>query len=328
MSLVQPRDAGWLVYWGLIQTLRRFSPAFRLRHAEGLSRLCARVWLTVSPGESSRTLHHLQLMLNGRGGTADLKQINRMHHEGHVWAFLVPDILPFMDQEQIRAMGEVRGLEHLEAARAQGRGAVLLSAHYGTHGYIIMALLIAYGCPITAVAGREATPIGQDEPEGSRLYRKLVHPVREAPRRSLPVITRSLVPDPQILATLKDNRVLWLQGDMHLTEEEVAREHQIVHVPFLWGMAGFRSGPVRLPKVFGSPVLPCFGRREGSRVVVEIEEPLALRHGSSYEDTAADMRAYLDRLEPRILAAPDQWAFTRHENLTGWIRSTALEGKK
>jgi lauroyl/myristoyl acyltransferase len=93
-------------------------------------------------------------------------------------------------------------------------------------------------------------------------------------------------------------------------------------------MAGFRSGPVRLPKVFGSPVLPCFGRREGSRVVVEIEEPLALRHGSSYEDTAADMRAYLDRLEPRILAAPDQWAFTRHENLTGWIRSTALEGKK
>jgi lauroyl/myristoyl acyltransferase len=128
------------------------------------------------------------------------------------------------------------------------------------------------------------------------------------------------VPDLEIAAVLRRNEVLWYQGDMHLTEEEVAREHQIATVPFLWGKAPFRTGPVRLPKIFRSPVLPTFGYRKGTHLIVEIEKPLEMSPGGSPADTAADLRAYLDRLEPRILTAPDQWAFTRHENLLHWVK--------
>jgi KDO2-lipid IV(A) lauroyltransferase len=323
--LIERRDIGFLAYWGITQVWRLFPPTFRYKHASSLSRLCARIWLTLSRREREQTLHNLRLMLNGHNPTADLEQISMTHHEAHVWAFLIPDILPRLSAEQIRAVSELRGVEHLQAALAQGRGAVLLSAHYGTHGYMIMAVLRAHGLPVTAVAGHEATPVGQDEPEGSWIYRKLVHPVREYPRTALPFISRGLVPDPKIARVLRDNEVLWIQGDMHLTEEQIAHEQQVVPVPFLWGAAPLRSGPVRLPKVFRSPVLPCFGFRDGSRVIVEIEAPLELRSGNSYEDAIADLRAYLDRLEPRILAAPDQWAFTRHDNLPQWIRADAQE---
>ena len=120
---------------------------------------------------------------------------------------------------------------------------------------------------------------------------------------------------------LKRNEVLWVQGDMHLTDEEAAREQMSIPVPFLWGTAALHTGPVRLAKVFGAPILPCLGYRDGLRIVLEIGEPLTLRAGSTRADLRADLRAYLDRLEPLIRARPDQWAFTRHEILPHWIKT-------
>lgn len=325
-DLIEGRDIGWFGYWSVVQTWRRFSPEFRLRHAWELSHLCARIWLALSAGERNRTRQNLKLMLGEGRPEDELDQISLEHHAAHAWAFIVPDILPFLSEEQTRALGEVRGIEHLEKALSAGRGACLLSAHYGSHGYLLLAILRAYGVPVTAVAGREGIPAGQDEPEGSLLYKRVFHPLREFPRSHLPMLTRGLVPDPKILAVIKNNEVLWFQGDMHLTEEEIARERNLVRVPFLWGEASFRAGPVRLPKLFKAPVLPCFAVRQGPRLVVEIEAPLQLTPGGSYEDTAADLRSYLDRLEPRILAMPDQWAFTRHENLAHWIKPVRESG--
>ncbi len=320
-SLVEAKDAGFLAYWAVAKTLRLFSPTFRIKNALRVSRLCSRIWLALSPSERERTMQNLRMMVGDRYSEAELERFNRLHHDAHVWAFIVPSILPQLSHEQIREMTEVRGLEHLEAARAQGRGAVLLSAHIGTHGYVLIAALVAHGVPVTAVTGREGIPAGQDEPDGSWVYRNLVHPLREEPRAHLPFLTRGLVPDRKMLKTLQRNEALWIQGDMHLTEKDVANEHHLVTVPFLWGEAPFRSGPIRLPKAFNAPVLPTFAVREGSKLIVIIEEPLTLQPDNSYEAMAADMRAYLERLEQYIQASPDQWAFTRHENLPKWIRS-------
>lgn len=326
MKLIEKRDLGFLAYWAVIQLLRLFPPAARLKAALSVSRVCARLWLWLAPSETRQTLGNLRLMLAERGqpDERDLRQINYEHHVAHVWALLVPDILPHLTKDQIRQLGEVRGLEHVDAALAHGRGAVLVSAHFGSHGYLIVALLAAYGCPVTAVSGLESTQVGSDEPEGSWIYRTLIHPVRMAPRPSLPFLTRGLVLDPKVFEILKRNEVLWLQGDMHLTVQQALEEKFALPVPFLWGTAAVRSGPVRLPKVTGAPALPTFAVRHGSRLIVEVEPPLTLTPGGSREALTADLRAYLERLEARILAAPDQWAFTRHENLPHWIRTTPL----
>lgn len=332
MNLIEKRDLGFLAYWGINTILRAFPPMFRLKHAMTIARPLARLWLLLSPREHNQTLHNLKLMLNERSPAKnDLSQINLSLHEGAVWVFLVTDILPRLSQAQIREISEVRGLEHLEAARAKGRGAILLNAHYGAHGYLVMAILIAHGCPATAVTGEEGMPdglrkFGQEVPDRSWLYRKLIHPMRRSPRLSLPFLTRGSVPNRQMGAILKRNEVLWLMGDQHLTKEEAERETFALPVPFLWGIAKVRSGPLRLSKLFGAPILPTFTIRQGTRLIVEIEEPLELRTGTSQDDTIADIRAYMERVEHRVLTAPDQWVFTRHENLPNWIKSTPSEG--
>ena len=324
MALIEKQDLGFIPYWGLTVAARRFSPAFRLKWAPRVARFGARLWLLLSPGEREQTKRNLELMLNGQSPPGDLAAINLSHHAAHIWNFLAIDIIPQLSHAQLRAMSEVRGLEHLEAARAKGRGAVLLSSHSGAHGYITVAILVAHGCPMTAVAGVEGMSVGQTEPDHrSWFYRRLVHPLRASPRLALPFLTRGLVPDRQMAAVLQRNEALWMQGDQHLTEKEAAAETYAFPVPFLWGTAMVRSGPIRLAKMFGAPVLPTFAAQgRGSPWIVEIEKPLELRPGHSRDDVVADMRAYLERLERRILAAPDYWSFTRHENLPRWIRPT------
>lgn len=320
MSFIAKRDLGFLAYWAINSVWRQFPPVFRHRHALTIARPIARLWLALSPTEQKQTIYNLELMLNGQSSSRDLLQISLTLHEAAVWSFLAADVIPQLSQAQIREISEVRGLEHVETARARGRGVVLLSAHYGSHGYQILAALQAYGCPVTAVAGEEGVAVNQEQPDRSWLYLKLVHPMRSAPRSSLPILTRGLVPDRQMAAVLQRNEVLWMQGDMHLTEQEAAQEYFALPVPFLWGKAVVRSGPIRLPKMFGATVLPSFAVRQGSRLIVEIEEPLPLQPGSSREDIIADLQAFLERLERRVLAAPEQWIFTRHENLTKWIK--------
>lgn len=316
MDFFQRRDAGFTVYWGITMVLRCFPLTFRLEHALSTARLCAQLWLLLSRGERGQITRNLELTLNGQISTTDLSQLIFSHYETHSWNFVVNDLLPHLCRSEILSLGEVRGLEHLEAARAKGRGAVLLGAHYGAHPYIILAILAAHGCPVTAVLGRELRPEGN----ASWFYRKLIDPVRSSPRSALPILDRGLVSPPEIAAPLRRNEALFILGDMHLTEKQAAQERHALPVPFLWGTAPVRTGPLRLPKLFRSPVLPTFSVRQESRVIVEIEEPLKLRPGRNRDDFVADLRAYLERLEQRILAAPDQWLHVRHENIPNWIR--------
>lgn len=317
MDLIQKRDVGFTVYWGITMILRCLPLAFRLEHTLDAARLCARLWLLLSRGEQGQITHNLELALGGRIPTRDLSRLVFSHYETHSWNFVVNDLLPHLSRSEIRSLGQVRGLEHLEAARTKGRGAVLLGAHYGAHAYIILALLVAYGCPVTAILGQELRPEGN----ASWYYRRVIDPVRSSARSVLPILDRGIVSPREIAAPLQRNEALFILGDMHLTEGQAARERHALPVPFLWGTAPVRTGPLRLPKLFGSPVLPTFSVRRGARVVVEIEEPLKLRPGRSRDDFVADLRAYLGQLEQRIQAAPDQWGHMRHENIPNWIRS-------
>lgn len=316
MDLFQRRDIGFTVFWGITLVLRRFPLTFRLEHALSTARLCARLWLLLSRGERGQITRNLELTLNCRSSTTDLSRLIFSHYETHSWNFVVNDLLPHLSQSEIRSFSEVRGLEHLEAARAEGRGTVLLSAHCGAHAYTILAILVAHDCPVTAVLGQELRPEGN----ASWFYRKVIDPVRSCARSALPILERGLVSPREIAAPLQRNEALFMLGDMHLTEKQAAKERHALPVRFLWGTAPVRTGPLRLPKLFGSPVLPTFSVRQGSRVIVEIEEPLKLRPGRTQDDFVADLRAYLERLERRILAAPDQWGHMRHENIPNWIR--------
>jgi lauroyl/myristoyl acyltransferase len=317
MDFFQRRDIRFTVYWVITMVLRCFPAAFRLKHSLGTALLCARLWLLLSRGERRQITHNLELALHDHIPPPDLSQIIFSHYETHSWNFVVNDLLPHLSQPEIRSFSEVHGLKNLDAARSEGRGAVLLGSHYGAHAYTIVAALVAHGCPVTAVLGQELRPEGN----ASWYYRKLIDPVRSSARSALPILDRGHISPRELAAPLQRNEALFILGDMHLTKTQVAEERHALLVPFLWGIAPVRTGPLRLPKLLGSPVLPTFSVRYGARVIVEIEEPLELRPGKTRDDFVADLRAYLERLEQRILGAPDQWGHIRHENIPNWIRS-------
>jgi lauroyl/myristoyl acyltransferase len=318
LDLFQRRDIGFMFYWGITMVLRCFPLEFRLKHALPTARLLAQLWISLSRSERSQITCNL-LLLDGKLSKKDLSRLIFSHYETHSWNFVVNDLLPHLNSSQIKSFSEVQGLKHLEGALSEGRGVVLLSAHFGAHAYIILAVLRAYGCPVQAVLGQELRPEGN----ASRFYRKTIDPVRSSPRRALPILERGLVRPYEIAAPLKHNEALLMLGDMHLTERQVAQERQILPILFLWGTATVRTGPMRLPKLLGVPVLPTFSMRRGGRVIVEIEKALKLRTGRSREDLAADLQLYMKRLEQRILSSPDQWGHIRHENIPNWIRPYA-----
>jgi len=317
MDLFQSRDVGFTAFWGITMVLRCFPVAFRLKHSLSAARLCARLWLLLARSERRQITCNLELLLNGCNPLPDLAPIIFSHYETHSWNFVINDLLPHLGRSDIQSFSEVRGLEHLGAARAEGRGAVLLGSHYGAHAYTIVAVLVAHGCPVTAVLGQELRPEGN----ASLYYRKLIDPVRSCARSGLPILDRGRVSPRELAAPLRRNQFLFVLGDMHLTAEQAVQERHALPVPFLWGTAPVRTGPLRLPKLLGSPVLPTFSTRQGAHVTVEVEEPLRLAPGRGRDDFEADLRAYLERLERRILAAPDQWGHIRHENIPNWICS-------
>ena len=316
MNLLQKRDAGFAFYWVITMVLSCLPAQYRLKHALDGARVCARLsLLMLSATERRRITRNLELILQKHCTTADLSRTILSHYEMHSWNFIVNALLPRLSQSEIASFSEVRGLEHLMAAKAEGRGVVLLSAHIGAHAYTILAVLLAHGCPVTAVLGPELI----NEEDASWFYAKLIAPIRSSTRSLLPILERGAASPADIGTPLLRNETVFILGDMHLTPKQVAQERHALPVPFLWGTASVRTGPLRLPKLYGSPVLPTFAVRKEDRVILEIERPLRLSPGKTRDDLIADLRAYLERLEPRILYTPEQWEHLRHDNIPNWI---------
>ena len=102
-------------------------------------------------------------------------------------------------------------------------------------------------------------------------------------------------------AKLADNRIVII------TVAPLA--HKFAEVPFFHGRLQLPTGPIRLAQTTGAALLPVFAfTTENGDFEVSIEEPLyAAGSPTSVEKIAA---AFAKRLEPFVLAHPDQW--------TGW----------
>ena len=65
--------------------------------------------------------------------------------------------MPVMRPEALKAMLDFEGLAQLQAAKAEGKGIVCLSAHFGNWEWM-GAALITYGFPVTFLIGTQSNP--------------------------------------------------------------------------------------------------------------------------------------------------------------------------
>jgi KDO2-lipid IV(A) lauroyltransferase len=183
---------------------------------------------------------------------------------------------------------EVRGAEHLEAARARGKGVVILTGHCGNWELAALTLARHFNTPMSVVARRQDNPYLNSIVEKIRLrYGNLIIYKDSAIRNMLSVIRK--------------NGVVGLLIDQAVFPENGAL------VNFLGRTAWASKVPVLLARKSGTAVVPAFIHREEDRQVIDIYPELAFSTDSSDQGVAADVETYSQAITRFIVRHPVDW---------------------
>jgi KDO2-lipid IV(A) lauroyltransferase len=179
----------------------------------------------------------------------------------------------------------LEGREHLEAAAAQGRGVLVLTAHYGNWELLAAAHGLS-GLPLSIVVRPLDHPLLDD----------LADRFRRRSGAEL-IVKRQAVRD--VLGALRRRRMVGILLDQNATRAEG------VFVPFFGVPASTSKGLALLALRTGAPVVPIFLRREpGGRHCIEVGPALTPPPDRQIETYTA---AFNRVLEAAIRRAPEQW---------------------
>ncbi len=206
----------------------------------------------------------------------------------------------------LRRLVEIRGREHLEAALAAGKGAILCSAHFGSYD-CAFSLLGASGFPVTTI-GRWQHNYTVGLSSAERRFWDLVYARRLRRHRHRPNIepwAGRVSVAAQAAAVLRGNEVLTIAIDAPPLEKDLARS---VTVPFLSGQVRLLPGAVTLAQLTGAPLLMCFIYRTADyrHQVLEISAPVRC---SPEEDAAAAFARCAAEASAAIRRAPAHWVY-------------------
>jgi KDO2-lipid IV(A) lauroyltransferase len=183
---------------------------------------------------------------------------------------------------------EVRGRENLEAAKARGKGVVILTGHCGNWELAALALARHFNTPMSVVARRQNNPWLNRMVEKMRLrYDNLIIYKDNAFRNMLSVIRK--------------NGFIGLLVDQAVFPEEGAL------IDFLGRKAWASKAPVLLARKSGTAIVPAFIHREADRHVIDIYPELTFSGDKSDEAVAADVQKYSSVIEDFIARHPVDW---------------------
>ena len=148
---------------------------------------------------------------------------------------------PRMSRSDVERHVRVSGAEHLDAALSEGRGAILVAAHFGN--WELAATLAVRGYPVTFLVGEQH----------NILVDRMMNGLRERFGVETVPVTGSLT---GVLRALRRNRIVAM-----LSDQDAGRSG--VFVDFLGLPASTPYGPGRLAARTGAPLLPGVAIRRG-----------------------------------------------------------------
>ncbi|PQO23040.1 acyltransferase [Rhodobacteraceae bacterium WD3A24] len=183
-------------------------------------------------------------------------------------------------QEKFNVSGP--GLAALEEARRAGKGAIIVSGHFG-QWEAVRAVLKARGLETGAVY----------RPQANRHYQRQLLAGIEAGGR--PILETGTIGTKALVRHLRAGGFIAI-----LLDEKYAEG---VRMPFLGQPALTSLSAAQLALKYALPMVPAYGTRtaDGSSFDVQFEAPIA------HTDSQTMTQVFNDSLSARILAAPDQW---------------------
>lgn len=246
------------------------------------------VWLAVRCSAAVRegTIANGRRILPAEATEKDLSRLTR----GVLGSFydFVCDIgqsVRMTRRQLARRIESVEGHEKYLAARAAGRGAIILTAHIGSFE-VGMAALLEFEKKIHVVFKRD---VGRFEQ------------TRQALRKQLGVVEQAVDDGWGMWMNLRDalraDEVVAIQGDRIMPGQKGHR------MPFLGGHVLLPSGPAKLALASGAPIVPVFSLRTSSgKVRLFIEDPINVDG-----DLDCAMSQIAKVLEKYVSAHPQQW---------------------
>ena len=287
-----------VAYWAAVAPLLA-----RLPSAVGYRAACRRGdWLfRRQTGKRAELVSNLLMLGNGLG-PAEAQQVAR-----DWFRFSSCEAVDFARLRQgarpLRRLVEVRGREHLEAALAAGKGAILCGAHFGSY-HASFSLLHAGGFPVTSIGRWQYKYTAGLSKAERRFWAHVYRRVRRLRQRP------NIEPWPgrfqvaaQAAAVLRANEVLTIAIDVPPLDGDRARA---VRIPFLGRQARLLPGVATLAQLTGAPVLMCFQHRSADyrHQVLEISAPVPMDG-----DVATAFGRCTAQVSAAIERSPAHWAY-------------------
>ena len=197
--------------------------------------------------------------------------------------------LPHATHQQLIELVDLHGIEHIDAARAAGRGVICAGPHLGSVAFVSQ-VLPALGYPVVALV----EPF--DPPEVFEFFARQ----RQAlGTRLLPAGTPAVR---QLLLALRRNEVVGLVTDRDMTGSGPI-------IPFFSTLTHFPDGAAVISLRTGAPILIAVAvRKAHGRFDAWIEPlPEIERTGNQKQDTLLLTQAVAKRLEYYVAKHPEQW---------------------
>ncbi len=198
-----------------------------------------------------------------------------------------------LGKSEMAELVTIEGLENLDRVRAEGTGGVMVSGHLG-NWELIAAAIAAAERPIHGLIGQQT----------NARVDQVMNDLRQ--RQNVPLITRSVALR-KVLQVLKAREFVVMLADQNARKGGV-------FVEFLGRPASTVRGPALFAIRSGSPILPAFVVRTGTRHRLIIENAMHPLPGVEEDEQVRELtQRYTDRLAARIREHPEEyfWAHRR-----------------
>lgn len=197
--------------------------------------------------------------------------------------------LPSISPQALRALFEIRGLEHLDATQAKGRGTIVVTAHLGPYE-------LASAC--VAAAGYKVHGMVENL---SPAVMEALATYRSATGMQLVNMKDGIRAAYRILGA---GEILALVADRAIGEARSA-----IELPFAGGIRRLPIGPAVFSQATGAPIITGFVTRHPNghpRYLIEMHPPL-YPQGRDTEERDRLTRCIVDRMSAAVTGHPDEW---------------------
>jgi KDO2-lipid IV(A) lauroyltransferase len=218
---------------------------------------------------------------------ADRLRLGRASYMGFGMALAEFGRLPLVDDRYLGEKIAADGLDHLDKARRRGKGAILVTGHFGSWELMGCAL-VRMGYPVDFVVGIQRNPLVQDLMNGLR--------------RGAGIEVIDIHSTHAIVRAIRHNRFLAMLSDQDAGSRGV-------FVEFLNEQASTAAGAARLAVLTGAPVITGFIiRTANTRHRVVIEPPIYPDPSRDREEEVLRItEAYSRTIEAYVRRYPDHW---------------------